>query len=283
MRLSLLVLGASFTLSTFLWSQTQTPGPPENGSAQASTNQQAPQAPSQPPGTTAPQPPPDAPSATKTKQGKSQEELEIERKEQSQKVLGIIPQYSVTNRHNASPLTPREKFRLMARGALNPFEFAATGLQAGLSQATNQFPEYGQGAEGYGKRYGAAFTDQATSQFFSNFFYPVLFKQDPRYFRLGEGTFKHRLLYSLAQEFSAVTDSRGRSFNFSNVLGAFTSGAISNAYYPEADRGWGPTMSRSSIALCYGSAGGIMSEFWPDVQAKWKAHNAKKKSQQDQQ
>ncbi len=197
-------------------------------------------------------------------------------------MLGIIPQYSVTSRHDAKPLTPSEKFHLMVRGTVNPFVFAATGLQAGLSQATDEFPEYGQGAEGYGKRYGAAFADQASSQFFANYFYPVLFKQDPRYFRLGEGTFKHRLLYSLAQEFSAVTDNHTRSFNFSNVLGAFTSGAISNAYYPQADRGLSNTMSRSAIALCYGSAGGIASEFWPDVQRKWAAHKQKKKDQQDQ-
>ena len=96
----------------------------------------------------------------------------------------------------------------------------------------------------------------------------MLFKEDPRYFRLGHGSFKHRFGYALAQEFVCHTDKGGRMFHFSNLLGAFTSGGISNAYYPEADRGFGLTMSRSGIALMYGSLGGLLSEFWPDIDRK---------------
>jgi hypothetical protein len=278
-------LGAFLTLSlcTFAQNPTQDSSTQQTPPADPSSTQSTSQPPSTRPEAGATQLP-DSPSATQKKTGqKTQEEIEIERKEQSQKILGIVPQYSVTSRKDAPALTPSEKFHLMAKGTVNPFEFVATGLQAGLSHATDEFPEYGQGAEGYGKRYGAAYADQASSQFFSNFFYPVLFKEDPRYFRLGEGTFKHRLLYSLAQEFSVVNDNRTRGFNFSNVLGAFTSGAISNAYYPQADRGLSNTMSRSVIALAYGSAGGVLDEFWPDVREKWAAHKKKKKDQQNQQ
>ena len=277
-------LGVVFTLSTFTIAQTPAPDnsqptPP----ADQSSTQQTTQPPSPRPEVKGPEALPEAPSTAKKKNQKTKEELEIERREQSQRMLGVIPQYSVTSRHDAPALTPSEKFRLMARGTINPFEFVATGLQAGLSQATDEFPEYGQGAEGYGKRYGASFADQTSSQFFSNFFYPVLFKEDPRYFRLGEGTFKHRIVYSLEQEFVVVKDDRSRGFNFSNVLGAFTSGSISNLYYPEAERGWSNTMSRSAIALAYGSAGGLIDEFWPDVQKKWTAHRQKKKEQPNQQ
>lgn len=222
---------------------------------------------------------PESPSETKKKQ-KSEQELEIERREQSQKILGVVPQYSVTSRHNAPPLTADQKFHLMLKSTVNPFEFVATGLQAGLSQAEDEFPAYGQGAEGFGKRYGAAYADQATSNFFSNYAYPVLFKEDPRYFRLGEGSIPHRILYSLEQEFEAVRDTdHRREFNLSNVLGAFTSGAISNAYYPQADRGFGNTMSRSAIALTYGSVGGLVDEFWPDIHDRW----SKKKKKADAQ
>jgi len=132
----------------------------------------------------------------------------------------------------------------------------------------DSFPEYGQGAAGYAKRYGAAFTDSVDANFFSNFFWPVLLKQDPRYFRSGEGTIKHRVWYAMKQEFVAHTDSGGRAFNFSNVLGALTAGGISNAYYPAGDRGFGLTLSRSGIALLYGTMGGVFSEFWPEIQRK---------------
>lgn len=139
------------------------------------------------------------------------------------------------------------------------------GLQAGLAQATNEFPGYGQGAAGYGKRYGASLADEVSSNFFANYAYPVLLKEDPRYFRLGEGSIKHRIVYGLEQEFVTRTDSGKRRFNFSNVLGAFTTGGLSNLYYPSTDRGLGLTMSRSAISLAYGTAGGLFDEFWADI------------------
>jgi hypothetical protein len=96
----------------------------------------------------------------------------------------------------------------------------------------------------------------------------VLLKEDPRYFRLGEGSIKHRIGYSLVQELICHTDRGGRSFSFSNVLGALSAGAVSNAYYPASDRGFGLTMSRSAIAIMYGSLGGLVDEFYPDISRK---------------
>jgi hypothetical protein len=208
-------------------------------------------------------PPPNAPSASQ-----NQSEKEIQKKEQSQRILGVVPMFGVTSRQDAPPLTPGQKFHLFVKDAVDPFEFVAAGFEAGIGQATNEFPAYGQGAQGYGKRYGAALADSDSSAFFSNFFYPVLLKQDPRYFRLGEGTVKHRIGYSLAQVLVSRKDNGGRTFNFSNVLGAVSAGGISNAYYPSSDRGFGLTMSRAGIALVYGSAGGLADEFWPDIRRK---------------
>jgi hypothetical protein len=176
-----------------------------------------------------------------------------------------VPQFGVTSRQDAPPLATGEKFHLFARSAFDPVEFGLVGLQAGLSQAENEFPEYRQGAEGYGKRYGAALADEVSAGFFSNFFYPALLKEDPRYFRLGQGTLKHRIRYALTQELICHTDRGGRSFAFSNVLGALSAGGLSNAYYPQSDRGFGLTLSRAGIALLYGSLGGLSDEFWPDI------------------
>jgi hypothetical protein len=192
-------------------------------------------------------------------------EKELEKKEQSQRVLGVLPQFAVTDRQDAPPLSPGSKFHLFYKSAFDPVTLGILGVQAGFSQAENEFPDYGQGAAGYGKRYGAALADSTSSGFFSNFFFPVIFKHDPRYFRLGEGGFGHRFVYSVKQEFVAHRDRGGKTFNFSNVLGAFASGGISNAYYPRSDRGFELTMSRSIIALGYGTAGGLFDEFWPDI------------------
>jgi hypothetical protein len=201
---------------------------------------------------------------------------EVQKPEEPGRVLGVMPQFRVTSRKDARPLTRGQKFHLFARSAFDPFQFAVIGIQAGIGQATNSFPSYGQGAAGYGKRYGAAFTDQVSAGFFSNFAYPVLLKEDPRYFRLGEGSTKHRIFYSLAQEFVGYTDKGTRRFNYSRVLGVFTAGGISNIYYPSANRGFGLTMSRAGISFLYGSLGGLINEFWPDINQKL-SHRHKKK------
>lgn len=252
------------------------------GLATGSTAQQtSPQAQQQEP---TPSPKPEAPGSKK----KTDKELAIERQEQSQRIMGVLPEFGVTSRQNASPLSGREKFHLFAKSAFDPVSIGVVGVQAALSQGENEFPAYGQGAAGYGKRFGASFADEVSSGFWSNYFYPVLLKEDPRYFRSGEGSVPRRIVYSVKQEFICHTDRGGRSFNFSNVLGAFTSGAISNAYYPgnslirtipatattpaipvyENDRGAVLTISRTVIALGYGTIGGLFVEFWPDIHDK---------------
>lgn len=196
---------------------------------------------------------------------KSDQEKEIEKQEQSQRLLGVLPNFGTTSRHNPSPLSSRAKFRLFAKSAFDPVELSLVGLQAGLSQAEDEFPEYGQGAAGFGKRYGATLADEVSSNFFANYFYSALLKEDPRYFRLGEGLIKHRIGYALWQEVNCRTDKGGRSIAWENILGAFTAGGLSNAYYPPAERGFGLTMSRSAISIGYGSLGGLIDEFYPDV------------------
>jgi hypothetical protein len=256
MRFHKALLAAVLSFAPFIQAGGQT-------SATSPQDQQpAPNSSTQQPGT------PAKTGASQTQQSSPETEKEIEKKEQSQRILGVVPQFGMTSRLNAPPLTSGQKFHLFAKSSFDPFEYAAAGLQAGLGQATNEFPGYGQGAAGYGKRYGASIADQVSSNFFSNFFYPSLFKEDPRYFRLGEGSIKHRIFYSLEQEFVCHTDKGGRSFNWSNVLGAFTSGAISNAYYPSTDRGAGLTASRSAISLLYGATGGLVDEFWVDIHNK---------------
>lgn len=192
-------------------------------------------------------------------------EKEIEKQEQSQRMLGVIPQFGTTSRQDAPPLSSGAKFHLFAKSAFDPVELSVVGLQAGLSQAEDEFPEYGQGAAGYGKRYGSTLADEVSAGFFANYFYPILLKEDPRYFRLGQGTVRHRIRYSLLQEVVCRTDKGGQSFAWENVLGAFSTGGLSNAYYPSAERGFGLTMSRSVIALGYGSLGGLVDEFYPDI------------------
>lgn len=202
-------------------------------------------------------------------------------KDQSRRMLGI-PQFGVTNEKHPAPMTPGQKFHLFYRTAVDPAQFVVIGLEAGISQASNSFPGYGQGAAGYGKRYGAALADQVSNNFFSTFAYPVILKQDPRYFRMGEGPVKRRIFYALTQEFVGHKDGGRRTFNWPTTLGALTAGAISNAYYPEGDRGFGLTISRSGVSMLYGSLSGLGNEFWPDISRKLRRNKKSDSGDQSQ-
>ena len=216
------------------------------------------------------------PEAEKTAQEK---EKEIEKQEQSQRALGIYPQFAVTSRQKVPPLSPGAKFHLFYKSAFDPFEFALAGLQSGIDQAENEFPEYGEGLKGYGKRYAAAFGDGVSSGIWTDYFWPVVLKEDPRYFRLGHGRFIHRLGYGLAQSLVCRTDKGTETFNFSNFLGAFSAGALSNTYHPQSDRGVGLTARGAAFALTYGSLGQLLNEFWPDISSKMHKHHKKDEPQ----
>lgn len=190
------------------------------------------------------------------------------KREEKQHAFGLIPLYGAVDIKNVKPLTTAQKFHLMLRTQFDFYPYLTAGLTAGIGQATNSPSGYGQGAEGFGKRFGAAVADGATGNFFGKFVYASLFKTDPRYFQSGEGSAGSRIFYAIEQEFVAHKDSGGRTFHFANVLGAFTSGGISNAYYPDKDRGAGLMASRAGISLAYGCGGNIFLEFWPDIQRK---------------
>jgi hypothetical protein len=183
------------------------------------------------------------------------------------RIFIVVPAFGVTNRQDAPALSAKAKFALASRQAFDPFMWISTGIQAGISQAENEFPEYGQGATGYGKRYGAAMLDVVNGGFAGTAFC-VLLKQDPRYFRMGSGPIVQRALYSVAQQFSAKNDQGKRTVNWANILGTFTSSAISNAYYPRPNRGFGLTMNRATVSLLWDFTGGLTDEFGPDVSRK---------------
>jgi hypothetical protein len=196
---------------------------------------------------------------------KAKEELHQEEK---QRILGVVPNFNTTDNQDAAPLSTGQKYSLAFRGAIDPFQFAAAALDAGYSQALNDFPGYGQGAKGYGKRFGAAYADQFSGSIWGDAVLPSLLREDPRYFRRGEGTTSHRLFYALAASFWTKNDNGTRGPNYANVAGNVIAGGFSNLYYPRADRGWALTFQRAATVTIESAFGAVFLEFWPDVSQK---------------
>ncbi|HKT50333.1 MAG TPA: hypothetical protein VJV96_08540, partial [Candidatus Angelobacter sp.] len=167
-------------------------------------------------------------------------------------------------------LTVDEKFHLFIRNTFQPVTFIAAGWNAGISQAQDNDPTFGQGAEGYGKRFGAAVADGVSSDFFHTFLFPVIFRQDPRYYRQGYGGFRGRLRHSLTHVFVARSDSGGSEFNYSEWFGTVSAVALSNTYHPGNDRSFASASQRVAVSIASDAGFDVLREFWPEIVRKCK-------------
>jgi hypothetical protein len=201
---------------------------------------------------------------------------DVLKQEERQRILGVVPNFNTVESSAGVPsLSAGQKFHLMYKSSIDPFVFVADAFVAGLGQARNTNPGFGQGAEGYFKRFGASYLDTADGNLWGNAILPIVFKEDPRYFRLGSGTFTHRFLYSAATTVWCKRDNGTWGPNYANVLGNFISGGISNAYYPAADRGVEQTIDGALTVTAEGVIGAEFVEFWPDISRHlFKKHQA---------
>jgi dipeptidyl aminopeptidase/acylaminoacyl peptidase len=190
------------------------------------------------------------------------------KQEEKQRILGFIPEFNTSNDADAARLSRKQKLHLAFKGATDPFAFLTAGIDAGLSQQSDDHAGYGQGMQGYGKRFGASYADSFNGAILGNGILPSLLHQDPRYFRKGSGSFKGRLVYSALSTVRARSDEGRWQPNYSNLLGNLAAGGISNLYYPEADRGAGLTFERALTVSAEGAIGAFLYEFWPDISRK---------------
>ena len=187
-------------------------------------------------------------------------ELQIEEQEK-QRVLGFIPNFYVSYVPDAVPLTSKQKFQLAWKMTVDPVTFGVNGAIAGLEQAQDEFGGYGQGAEGYGKRYGASYGDLVTGTFIGSAILPSVLKQDPRYFYKGNGSTRSRILYAIGNSVICKGDDGRWQANYSSILGDFASGGISNLYYPPNDRGAALTFENGLIGIGATATTNILQEF----------------------
>jgi hypothetical protein len=164
----------------------------------------------------------------------------------------------------------KDKLELFVQDSFDPVTCLATGFNAGLDQAENADRSYGQGAEGYGRRFGAEFAGQASARFFKDFAYPWIFSEDPRYYRLIHGNAGKRFLHALEHAVVAHRDNGKRMFNFSEWLGTTSTVVLSNTYHPDNERGFTPAAQRVGYSILQDMGFDVLREFWPEISRKFK-------------
>jgi hypothetical protein len=182
---------------------------------------------------------------------------------------------TLENAGQVPPLTAGQKFKVVARSSFDYVQYPWYGFLAAISQAENSEAGFGQGAEGYGKRFGSYFADGTIENFMVGAVFPSVLRQDPRYFQLGQGGFTHRAGYAISRIFVTRTDSGHQQFNYSEIFGSAMSAGISTySYHPHADKTLSNTASVWGSQVGYDTITFVVKEFWPDIRRKLKKEKA---------
>jgi len=225
-----------------------------------------------------------SPAQDTTSEDEARKKAQVQlQQEEHQRVLGVMATFNTTRNKEAAPLTPRQKYQLFFKSATDPWPFAVAAFGAGIDQADNSFPEYGQGMQGYGKRFGAAYTDYFTGNFFGNAVLTSILHEDPRYFQKGTGSFASRALWASGSTVWCRRDKGTWGPNYANVIGNLMGSAISNLYYPAADRTARGTIERGITVSAEGIIGAEVIEFWPDIVRHYRRKQAEKLARQSAQ
>ena len=189
------------------------------------------------------------------------------------RVLGVLPNYRTTNlTADFEPLNAKQKITIALKDSFDYPLIGVGAMYAGLYQLEDSHPQFNQGFKGYLKRFGTSYTDQVVGNMMTEGILPIAFHEDPRYFRLGEGPTRHRLVYALTRIVVTRTDKGNPTFNFAEVVGNGVAAGVGLTYYsddrdlPSVLQNWGTQLATDAISQ-------VLKEFWPDIKHKYFHHH----------
>jgi hypothetical protein len=162
-------------------------------------------------------------------------------------------------------LSPEQKFKLSLDETIAPSTLVSASITAGYRQVENTYLGYGQEWGGYGKRFGAAMANSASTNFLGTFLIPSWLHQDPRYFISLRPSFRKKMEYALTRQIITRTDEGRSTFNWSRVIGVLGAESIANIYLPAEERTAGKTFERSGIRFGIGIGTTLLKEYWPMI------------------
>jgi hypothetical protein len=232
-----------------------------------------------PPGQDSSSAPATAPQ-TDSEKSKREQAADQLKAQEHQRVLGVMATFNTTTNRDALPLSPGQKFQLFLKSETDPWPFGLALVVAGIGQSENTYPEWGQGVQGYAKRFGGAYTDAFIGNFFGNAVLTSILHEDPRYFQKGTGGFAKRFLWAAASTIWCRRDNGTWGPNYANVGGNLIGAAISRIYYPSSQRTVGNTIEDGFTVSAEGIVGAEVIEFWPDIVRHHKRKREEKAARQ---
>jgi hypothetical protein len=204
---------------------------------------------------------------------KAQEQLE---QQEHQRVMGVMATFNTTRNPDALPLSSGQKFQLFFKSETDPWPFLLASVVAGINQANDSDEEWGQGVQGYAKRFGGAYADSFIGNFFGNAVLTSWWHEDPRYYQKGTGSWEGRALWAATSTVWCKRDKGTWGPNYANVAGNLIGSAIARIYYPDSERHVGDTIVDGLTVSAEGIVGAEVIEFWPDMVRRYRRKHAEK-------
>jgi hypothetical protein len=111
-------------------------------------------------------------------------------------VMGVLPNYRTAElTPDYHPISAKYKMTIALKDSFDTPLMLTGAIYASFYQLSNSHPQFGQGILGYLRRFGASYNDQVMGNMLSEGVLPVLFREDPRYFRLAQGSVRKRTFY----------------------------------------------------------------------------------------
>ncbi len=208
-----------------------------------------------------PQELPDAPAA-------KQENAPQKRQNSLNATIGVLGRRSIffpSIATSAGPLSTKQKFELFVGESVAPSRFLSSAAGAGIGQARDSLDGYGQGAGGYGKRFGSSMATAAANNFFGAFLISSSLHRDPRYFVTLHGGIGHRIGYALTRIVVARTDDGRDAANWAGIVGPLLAESLANSYLPVKEQTAGRTFQRYGLRIGLNTASNALREYWPTI------------------
>jgi hypothetical protein len=190
--------------------------------------------------------------------------------QQTRRILGIMPNFSAVSADvTLPPQSPKQKFVIAAKNSFDYSSFVIAAIQSGVSMATNSYPEFHQGAAGYGRYYYHTLLDTADENFMVGGLWPVVFRQDNRFYTLGHGGVRKRVFYAMTRVLVTRSDQGNQVFNASEIVGSGAAAGLATVYYPDRYQTWTKVGQRWLTSCIIDSANFTLKEFWPDINHKF--------------
>jgi hypothetical protein len=170
--------------------------------------------------------------------------------------------------YSTDRLSSGQKFELFVDNSISVNAITWSALGSAVGQADNSPTGYGQGWDGYGKRFGSSLARGASGEFFGTFVIASALHEDPRFYAEINPGFFHAVKYSVKHVFIMRSDDGRDVIAWSRLGGPLLAEGLANAYWPDQNRTAGDTLFRFGLDLASRAGGNMLREYWPVFYAK---------------